>query len=107
MNRSGNKTGIIKAVPACCLCLFLSAAARAQLLIEVSERPQRPMHTNPRPNAPAPGAIWIDEDWRPKGKTYEWNGGYYIIPPFAGAVWKGGRWDTRKRGDVWVPGHWD
>jgi hypothetical protein len=106
MSRFNIKIGRFK-VPACCLCLLISSAVRAQLLVEVTERPQRPQHTNPRPKAPEPGAIWIDEDWRPKGGSYEWNGGYYVIPPFAGAEWKGGKWDRRRRGDVWVPGHWD
>jgi hypothetical protein len=59
-----------------------------------------------RPPAPSPRHVWVEEDWRPKGRTYEWHGGYWAAPPRPRAVWVPGHWDRRPRGYVWVAGYW-
>ena len=59
-----------------------------------------------RPPAPSPRHVWVEEDWRPAGRTYQWHGGYWVAPPRQRAVWVPGHWDHRRHGYVWVAGYW-
>lgn len=59
-----------------------------------------------RPPAPSPRAVWVDEEWAPRGRSYAWRGGYWATPTRAHARWVAGHWANRPRGYVWVPGRW-
>ncbi len=74
--------------------------------VEVREKPVRPNAVVVRPPQPSPRHIWIEEDWRPSGRTYVYRGGYWAAPPRASAVWVPGHWQNTRRGFKWVPGHW-
>lgn len=78
--------------------------SQAQIIVRV--RPPRPRVVAPRPPMPGPGRVWVEEDWRPRGRTYEWHGGYWTAPPRAGARWIPGHWARRRGGEVWIGGHW-
>jgi hypothetical protein len=81
-------------------CFTLSAPAQ----IYVHVRPGRPHYV--RTVAPSPRHVWVDEEWRGRGRGYEWSGGYWAVPPHPGWGWVPGHWRQRPRGWVWVPGHW-
>jgi hypothetical protein len=59
-----------------------------------------------RPPPPSPRHVWVEEDWRPNGRTYAWRGGYWAAPPRPRAVWVPGHWDHRRNGYVWIGGYW-
>lgn len=81
------------------------ASTYAQFVVRV--RPARPARVvTRRPPPPAPGQIWVDEDWVQRGNKYVWHGGYYVAPPRRGAVYIQGSWRNTRRGSVWIPGHW-
>lgn len=87
-------------------CIFsMGMGAVSAQRIYVSVRPARPAVVVKRPVAPA-GAIWIDEEWVPQGKTYVWHGGYWATPPRPHAVYVPGRWVHSRRGHVWIRGYW-
>lgn len=107
------------------LILFSVADSVAQIVVNI--RPSRPTVVINRPAMPAPGYVWVEEDWQPSGNNYAWHGGYWAAPPRPQAVWVPGYWEERhaakghgwgKRGKghakgrgrghgyVWVPGHW-
>lgn len=79
----------------------------AQIVVRV--RPNRPsvVVTN-RPPQPTPRHVWVDEDWRARGRRYNWHGGYWTAPPrrYPNAAWVPGHWESRRGGNVWVGGHW-
>lgn len=80
--------------------------SQAQIVVRARlGRPARTVVVN-RPPAPGPRAVWVEEDWRPAGRTYAWRGGYWATPPRARATWVPGHWANRPRGYVWVPGRW-
>ncbi len=59
-----------------------------------------------QPVAPGPGYVWIDGEWDWGGSTWVWDGGHWGCPPYANAVWIGGRdWHDY---DGWhcERGHW-
>jgi hypothetical protein len=76
----------------------------AQITVRV--RPPRPRVVVTRPPAPSPNHVWVDEDWRVRGRHYSWHGGYWKRAPRAGAEWIPGHWRHRRGGDMWIPGHW-
>lgn len=80
-------------------------SSEAQITVRV--RPPRPnvVVTN-RPPAPSPRHVWVDEDWRVRGRNYQWHGGYWKRAPRAHAQWVPGHWSHRRGGEVWIPGHW-
>ena len=89
--------------------LLLAGASytNAEAQITVRVRPPRPnvVITN-RPPAPSPRHVWVDEDWRVRGRSYRWHGGYWQRSPRNGAMWVPGRWVHRRGGERWIPGHW-
>lgn len=87
----------------------LTAAANvSEAQIVVRARLGRPVNrvVVRRPPAPSPAHVWVEEDWRPSGRTYAWHGGYWAAPPRPHAVWVPGHWDRRRHGYVWVQGYW-
>jgi len=84
--------------------LLFAGDASAQLIVNV--RPARPTRVVTRTVAPSPNHVWVEEDWRPHGRTYRWHGGYWAAPPRTGAVWTPGHWEARPHGEVWIPGNW-
>jgi hypothetical protein len=87
------------------LFLFACAETKAQMVVKVKPRHEKVV-IKKRPPAPSPNDVWVDEDWRPEGKTYVWHGGYWAEPPRAEAQWVPGHWRQAPDGWVWVPGQW-
>lgn len=104
--------------------LMLLAATNSTAQVIVNIRPSKPTVVVNRPAMPAPGYVWVDEDWEPRDNGYVWHGGYWAAPPRTQAVWVPGYWEERHNGKhngrgkghkkgrgkghgyVWVPGHW-
>jgi hypothetical protein len=74
----------------------------AQIIVTV--RPHRPHIQRSQP--PGPHHVWIEEDWAPRGNTYEFRGGRWEEPPQNNAIWVPGHWKDTRGGSVWVPGQW-
>jgi len=72
--------------------------------IEVKVRPERPRYE--RSERPSPRHVWIEEDWRAKGNSYEFSGGRWAEPPHRHARWIPGHWKETPRGHMWKEGHW-
>jgi hypothetical protein len=72
--------------------------------VYVSVRPV--WHPVPRPPAPSPAHVWIDEEWAWRGGAYVPVGGYWGAPPHPGWIWYPGHWYHGGRGHRWYPGHW-
>ena len=72
--------------------------------IYVTVRPA--WHPVPRPVAPSPRHVWVDEDWQWRGGAYVAVGGHWALPPTPGYIWYGGHWAHGPRGDRWYAGHW-
>ena len=81
-----------------------SIANQASAQVYVSVRPV--WHPVPRPVAPSPRHVWIDEEWEARGGTYVAVGGHWAEPPHSGWAWVPGHWAHERRGDWWVAGHW-
>lgn len=104
------------------LLLYSTADSSAQIIVNI--RPARPAVVINRPAMPAPGYVWVEEDWQPRNNDYVWHGGYWSAPPRPHAIWVPGYWEERHiakghgrgkghgkgkgrgHGYVWVPGHW-
>lgn len=56
--------------------------------------------------APHPGYVWTDGYWRWDGAQYVWVPGVWMRPPHARARWVPAHWAHRRRGYVFVGGHW-
>jgi WXXGXW repeat (2 copies) len=56
--------------------------------------------------APAPGYVWVNGYWAPRGRGYEWVRGSWVRPPHRHAVWVPGRWVEGRHGRRWKEGHW-
>lgn len=59
-----------------------------------------------RPAMPAPGYVWIREDWHRHHGRYVNRGGYWAMPPAHGHHWVDGYWQYNRQSRVWVPGYW-
>jgi hypothetical protein len=55
--------------------------------------------------APGPGYVWVNGEWVWNGGWY-WAAGYWMFPPYPGAVWVGGYWGRGPHGWVRYGGHW-
>ncbi len=77
-------------------------SSMAQIYVKI--RPARPHYE--RTVAPSRHHVWIDEDWQPRGNTYEFRGGHWAEPPRHGQRWSNGRWKHSRHGDEWRPGRW-
>ena len=87
------------------LALALTCGAYSSMAqIYVNVRPERPHYE--RPVAPSPRHVWIDEEWEPRGNSYEFRGGRWAEPPHEGAHWSEGRWRHNSHGHQWKPGRW-
>ena len=78
-------------------------SSMAQIIVKI--RPPRPPHIE-RTAPPSPRHIWIEEDWSPRGNTYEFRGGRWEEPPHENATWVPGQWKQTRNGSMWVPGQW-
>ena len=78
-------------------------SSMAQIIVKI--RPPRPPHIE-RTAPPSPRHIWIEEDWSPRGNTYEFRGGRWEEPPHENATWVPGHWKQTRNGSMWVPGQW-
>ncbi len=88
------------------LMVLTTFGSYAQSLV-VRVRPPRPKVVVTRPPRPSVAHVWVDEDWRPAGRTYEYHGGYWAAPPRPHARWVPGHWAHHSRtGWVWKPGYW-
>ncbi len=60
-------------------------------------------------NAPGPGVhgrVWIGPEWEWRGGRYECVPGYWAEPRRRGAIWVPGHWKYTRFGYKWVPGRW-
>jgi len=80
----------------------VSLSASAQIYVKV-----RPTHkTIVRPVQPSPEHVWVDEDWKVRGRNYRYTGGHWVRPPHRGYTWVPGHWEQTRRGDIWIEGRW-
>lgn len=77
--------------------------AAAQVGIGIEIGPPPPPRHYVVPVRPGPDYIWIDGYWYPDGHHYRWHGGYWTLPPYAGARWIG----PRHEGGRYYNGYWD
>jgi hypothetical protein len=87
--------------------ILIGAISQGFSQIIVNVIPPRPRVVVTRPAPPAPGYVWIEEDWQPRGRGYAWHGGYWAAPPRPQAAWAPGYWRRSGRGHAWAPGHWN
>ncbi len=76
--------------------------ASAQIYVKI--RPPRPVIIRTEP--PSPRHVWIEEEWHPRGKQYEFSGGHWVEPPHEGARYIPGHWRHTSHGDAWEGGRW-
>jgi hypothetical protein len=96
------KTRLMKLLFMIAVFFTVSIAASAQVYVKV-----RPTYkTVERPRQPRQGYVWVDEDWKARGRNYRYSGGHWVKPPHRGDNWTPGHWETTRRGDVWVQGSW-
>ncbi len=80
---------------------LVAVSSQAQIYVEI--RPSRPFYTRTAP--PAPGYIWVEEEWGPTHHGYEWRGGYWVRPR-PGYRYRAGYWRHTHHGYVWMSGRW-
>jgi hypothetical protein len=85
--------------------ILLAFAFEGSAQVYVHVRPSAPAVAH-RPPPPGHGYVWINEDWNPRGANYEYAGGHWAKPAYAGATWAPGRWRRHGRDWEWVPGRW-
>lgn len=100
------------------LLIFASSASAAQVSIGVviGAPPPPPRVIVAPPPAPVGAYVWVPGYWYPVKNRYRWHEGYWTLPPYAGAVWVGPRYDgarffegywTGGRGEVIHDHRWD
>jgi hypothetical protein len=97
------KKQILKYLLAFFVLIGTSQFSYAQTRVYVKVKPTATVVA--RPAAPHTGYVWVDDEWRPNGTTYERAEGHWVAPR-AGYVWVPGHWANEARGYYWVPGHW-
>lgn len=95
-------TTICRILFVCAIAFSANTSSYAQ--VYVREKPVAPKHE--KINQPSPNHIWVEEEWEPKNKSYEFAGCKWIAPPKDKTAWVPGHWAEKKRGWVWIPGHW-
>jgi hypothetical protein len=81
--------------------IFFSSCSGSSELV-VSSRPETPYYV--RGEAPGPGYVWIDGDWRVRNGRYYWRQGHWARP--GTRIWVNGSWESRNGGWYWRKGHW-
>src|SRR3569833_491079 len=84
--------------------LLVMGAYNSSAQIYVRVRPDRPHYE--RVARPGPRHVRVDEEWEPRGGTYNFTGGHWVEPPRPHARWVAGRWRHSHHGYVWVSGRW-
>jgi hypothetical protein len=82
---------------------FAVGTAHAQVYVRV--RPPAPVYERHGP-PPHRGWVWRSGYQRWDGRAYVWTPGGWIAPPRPRAVWVPGHWVQRRRGWVFIEGHW-
>ena len=85
------------------LALVLSFATQAQFVVRI--RPAAPL-VRVRPACPSPRHVWVGGNYNWGGGQYAYTDGYWALPPANSRAWVEGYWKNKRRGWVWVPGHW-
>lgn len=96
------KTNISKAALMVALAITISAAAEAQLRIEI--RPSVQVQT--RPVRPSNRHVWVTAEYNSNGNRYDRRDGYWAEPPQNRRRYSEGHWVRNRHGYVWVPGRW-
>ncbi|MBI3883578.1 MAG: YXWGXW repeat-containing protein [Sphingobacteriales bacterium] len=92
-----------KFLTAIIIVLSLCFTASAQRIF-VKVRPVAPVIV--RPVAPSPRHVWVEGEWVPRNRRYEYSNGYWAEPS-PGKIWVEGHWKQGKHGNWrWIPGHW-
>lgn len=91
--------------------LSVAAIADSQaqdIRLAVRFRPHPPVHrVVVRPVRPGPRYVWVEEEWTPRGRRYDYHPGYWAVPDRGGAIWIKGHWYQHPNGGwAWMPGHW-
>ena len=85
------------------LLLGVSHTASAQHYVAV--QPAKPV-IGAKPASPAPGYVWVGEEWKWINGKYVWVGAHWMPPPYKNAVWVHGHWKKNDHGWYWTSGHW-
>ena len=85
------------------LALVLSFATQAQFVVRI--RPAAPL-VRVRPACPSPRHVWVGGNYNWRGGQYAYTDGYWALPPANSRAWVEGYCKNKRRGWVWVPGHW-
>jgi len=86
------------------LIVLFSVSFSASAQIYVSIRPHVPVIV--RPPQPSQTHVWVDEEWRPRGRNYRYTGGRWETPPHQGYTRRPGHWQKTRRGNIWIQGTW-
>jgi hypothetical protein len=85
--------------------IILGFALSGSAQVYVHERPTAPRMDH-KPPSPGRGYVWINEDWNPRGSSYEYAGGHWAKPTHPGSRWVAGSWHRHGKDWAWTPGRW-
>ena len=86
------------------LALLAAACVFGQISVGIQIGPPPPPRViRVQPVRPGPDYVWIDGYWYVVDGRYRWHGGYWTLPPYAGARWIGPHHDGRQ----FFAGYWE
>ena len=83
---------------------FIGAASAAEVFVRIAPPP--PVHRGFIGVAPSRNHVWVNGYHEWDGNAYHWHEGSWMARPYPGAKWVESRWQHRRGGYVFVPGHW-
>jgi WXXGXW repeat (2 copies) len=66
--------------------------------------PPPPARPETKPEAPAPGYVWVEGHYMPVKGQWRWVRGEWAVPALPISVWISARYD--EKGKTWAPGYW-
>jgi hypothetical protein len=83
--------------------LWTGSVMAAQISIGIRIGPPPPPRVvHVMPARPGPEFLWIDGYWYPMENHYRWHEGYWVRPPYPGAVWVTSRYESGH----YIGGYW-
>ena len=84
------------------MAIFIAGCGPSSVVVR--DRPYPPRYSQPL--APGPNYIWVSGEWIPRHGRYVYRKGYWVRPRPGHYNYVEGHWQSRRRGWVWIPGHW-
>jgi hypothetical protein len=86
--------------------MLLPAMAMAEISVDLRFGAPPPPPRRVVVAAPGPGYLWTEGYYRFDGARYLWMPGRWMRPPRHRSAWVPAHWAQRRRGWVFVEGHW-